>query len=291
MNTKFIAEISSNHNRDLERCKSFIKTAADIGCWGVKFQLFKIEELFTKEVLEKSEGHRNRKHWELPVEFLPELKSHCQKFDLKFGCTPFYLEAVSELEPYVDFYKVASYELLWLDLFRAIANTGKNLHFSTGIANLEEIKNVLNLVSEKELSEIVMYHCTSSYPTPLKDVNLSAITTLQNNFSQFYNKMNLSTGLSDHSVNTGVISRAVNKFEVEFIEFHLDLDKKGFEFEAGHCWLPSKMKEVIETLKDGFIADGNGVKEPQKSEIEERNWRADPLDGLRPLKKIRNISG
>ena len=288
MAAKFIAEISSNHNGDYERCKSFIEAAADIGCWGVKFQLFRIDELFAKEVLSKSDEHRKRKNWELPTEFIPKLKEHCRKFNLKFGCTPFYLNAVTELEPFVDFYKVASYELLWLDLFNKILSTGKDLHFSTGIANIEEIGNVLDLVLKNSPKEVVMYHCTSSYPTPLTDVNLAAITTLRNKFSKYFNKINLRTGLSDHSVNTGVINRAVNKYEVDYVEFHLDLDKEGYEFSGGHCWLPAEMKEIINNINDGCTADGDGIKTPKPSELNERDWRADPSDGLRPLKTIRD---
>ena len=106
----FIAEVSSNHNRNLKRCKKFIDIASDIGCYGIKFQLFKIEKLFHSKILKKSKKHRDRKKWELPTEFIPILSKYSRKKGLKFGCTPFYLEAVKFLKPYVDFYKIASYE-------------------------------------------------------------------------------------------------------------------------------------------------------------------------------------
>ena len=70
-NIKFIAEISSNHNQSLKRCKKFIDVASNIGCYAIKFQLFKIDELFSKEVLKKKKSHRDRKKWELPIEYLP----------------------------------------------------------------------------------------------------------------------------------------------------------------------------------------------------------------------------
>ena len=69
----FVAEVSSNHHRDLERCFRFIDTSAAIGCSSVKFQLFKVDELFAPEILSKSEKHRQRRQWELPAEFLPVL--------------------------------------------------------------------------------------------------------------------------------------------------------------------------------------------------------------------------
>ena len=125
MSVHFIAEVSSNHSRDLNRALEFIDSAASIGCDSVKFQLFKVNELFSPEVLEKSKILRDRKQWELPLEFLPALSDRCKQRNIKFSCTPFYLGAVNELEPYVDFYKVASYELLWDDLLIACAKTNK----------------------------------------------------------------------------------------------------------------------------------------------------------------------
>ena len=123
---KFIAEVSSNHNRDIERSFKFIDAAANSGCKAVKFQLFKLEKLFAPEILKKSPKHRERKNWELPIEFIPKLSERCKSKNIEFSCTPFYLDAVSELEPYVNFYKIASYELLWDDLL-LLVQLQKNL--------------------------------------------------------------------------------------------------------------------------------------------------------------------
>jgi N-acetylneuraminate synthase len=105
---QFIAEVSSNHARDLQRCLNFIDASADIGCTAVKFQLFKLRELFSTEALIFKPSLLDREAWELPVEFLPELAKRCQQRQIAFCCTPFYLDAVTELEPFVDFYKIAS---------------------------------------------------------------------------------------------------------------------------------------------------------------------------------------
>ena len=71
------------------------------------------------------------------------------------------------------------------------------------------------------------------------------------------------------------------------IEFHLDLDGKGEEYASGHCWLPDQIGAVIQDVNKAFLADGNGIKEPVPSELADRLWRADPSDGLRPLKELR----
>ena len=78
-NIKFIAEVSSNHNRNLNRCKKFIDVAKHIGCYAVKFQLFEINQLFSKEVLKRSKNHLNRKKWELPKNFLKKLYNYSRK--------------------------------------------------------------------------------------------------------------------------------------------------------------------------------------------------------------------
>ena len=280
MNVNFIAEVSSNHSRDINRCLDFIDCAADIGCDSVKFQLFKIDKLFAPEILEKSEKHRMRKQWELPLDFLPILAERCNKKGIQFSCTPFYLEAVKELEQYVDFYKIASYELLWDDLLIACALTGKPVIISTGMANLDEIKHAVKTLRNNNCEPTVL-HCTSAYPTPYKEANLSAIETIRDSIG-------CEVGWSDHTVNPGVIHRAIHKWNAKVVEFHLDLEGKGEEFESGHCWLPDQIGSVIKQVRHAEDADGDGIKEPVPSEMSDRLWRTDPSDGLRPFKSIRN---
>ena len=287
MNVRFIAEVSSNHDRDIQRSKDFIKVAFNIGCSGVKFQLFKIDKLFAPEILSKSTEHRKRKDWELPLEFIPELSEYAHSLGLQFSCTPFYIEAVKELEKYVDFYKIASYELLWKEIVIECVSTGKPLVFSTGMATIEEIKDILKVINGNKTKDVTILKCTSAYPTPHNEANLAAINTLKNELHEFNYDFNLSFGYSDHTVSPNVISRAVHHYDCSLIEFHLDIDGKGEEFSSGHCWLPNQMKKTIQTIKTDFETDGNGIFGPTESEINDRDWRADPKDGLRPLLKIR----
>jgi N-acetylneuraminate synthase len=280
MNPAFIAEVSSNHQRNLARCLKFIDRAAEIGCAAVKFQLFKIRELFAPEALAADQELMRREAWELPVEFLPELARRCKEKKIAFSCTPFYLEAVRELSPYVDFYKVASYELLWSDLLVAVARIGKPVVLSTGMATLEEVRGAVETLREAGCRELTLLHCVSSYPTRIEECNLAAIETLRRNFG-------CPAGWSDHTVEPAVIYRAIHAWGASMIEFHLDLDKNGAEYAAGHCWLPEEIEPVIRAAQNGFRSDGSGIKSPAGSELEEVEWRADPSDGLRPYKRAR----
>jgi sialic acid synthase SpsE len=280
----FVAEVSSNHHRDLERCLEFIRTAAGIGCDAVKFQLFRVRELFAPEALRHNPQLLAREAWELPVEFLPRLARGCEEAGIRFACTPFYLEAVEELLPFVDFYKVASYELMWDDLLKACARTGKPIVLSTGMATLPEVNHACSILRSAGCRDLTLLHCVSSYPAKPEDCNLAAIATL-------HESCQCPVGWSDHSVDPGVIFRAVHRWGATMVEFHLDLEGQGAEFSAGHCWLPQAMGPVIAAVRTGICAEGDGRVGPATSEMEERKWRADPEDGLRPLRDTRKGLG
>jgi len=280
MNTQFIAEVSSNHNRDLTRCLEMIDVAAEVGCSAIKFQLFRVDSLFAPEILENSPEHRQRREWELPLEFIPRIAERCRDAGIRFGCTPFYLEAVDDLEPYVDFLKIASYEILWTPLAARCAAIGKPVMISTGMARFSEVEAAVAAVRAQGNRDLSLLHCVSGYPVPVSECNLAAIGTLRKRF-------NCPTGWSDHSAEPAVILRAVHRWRADLVEFHLDLDRRGFEYSLGHCWLPQEIQRIIGLVHSGLEADGSGIKEPAAVEAEDRSWRADPEDGLRPLKEIR----
>jgi sialic acid synthase SpsE len=276
----FIAEASSNHARDLMRALAFVDAAADCGCDAVKFQLFKIARMFAPEILTQSAKHRARADWELPLHHLGPLTERCSERGIAFSCTPFYVEAVEELRPFVSFYKIASYELMVAPLLEACAHTGKPVVLSTGMATMDEIVVAASTLRNAGASDITLLHCVSAYPTPPAEANLAAIESIRRATS-------CPTGWSDHTRSPAVIERAVHHWNAAVVEFHLDLDGQGAEYAAGHCWLPEEIAPVIAGIRQSLVADGTGFKEPQPSEADDRDWRADPVDGMRPLRHIR----
>lgn len=276
----FIAEASSNHDRDLGRALAFVDAAADAGCDAVKFQLFKIDRMFAPEILARSEKHRARKQWELPLAHLAPLAERCLARGIQFSCTPFYLEAVEELRPFVSFYKIASYELLVTPLLEACARTGKPIVLSTGMATMDEIAAAADTLKRAGARDVTLLHCVSAYPTPAAEANLAAIAAIRD-------ATGCKVGWSDHTRRPAVIERAVHRWNAAAVEFHLDLDGEGAEYAAGHCWLPGEIAPVIARIRESMVADGEGFKGPQPSELADRDWRADPSDGMRPLRRIR----
>lgn len=280
MAVRFMSEVSSNHARDLGRCLDFVDVSAEIGCGAVKFQLFRVDEMFAPEILSKSARHRERKAWELPESFLTPIAERCRARGLQFCCTPFYLNAVATLAPHVDCFKIASYELLWEPLLERVAATGKPCIVSTGMATLEECIRAVDVLRAAGATDIILLHCVSAYPTPPDEANLAAIETLRQ-------ATGCPVGWSDHTVSPGVIHRAIHRWGAEVIEFHLDLDGLGAEYASGHCWLPYEMAAVIREVRAAEAADGNGLKVPMAAELADREWRADPSDGLRPMRDVR----
>ncbi len=278
----FIAEASSNHDRDLGRALAFVDAAADAGCDAVKFQLFKIDRMFAPEILARSAKHRACAQWELPRAHLGTFADHCAKRGVQFSCTPFYFEAVFELLPYVDFYKIASYELLVTPLLEACAATQKPVVLSTGMATMEEIKGAAESLKSAGVVDLTLLHCVSAYPTPAAEANLSAIAAIRD-------VTGCKAGWSDRTRHPAVIERAVHRWGATAAEFHLDLDGEGAEYASGHCWLPEEIAPVIARIRESFVADGSGFKGPQPSELDDREWRADPSDGMRPLRHLRKV--
>ena len=180
---------------------------------------------------------------------------------------------------------------MWKKLFIECGKIGKPVHFSTGMANENEVLDSLNALLSTNTSEVTVYQCNSAYPTPVQDANLNKIKTLKRivKKSNNLNDIRINIGYSDHTVSPSVIYRAIHKFNVKYVEFHIDLDGQGAEYKAGHCWLPDDMGNVISTSKLAFEADGLSNFHPSNSELPDRDWRADPNDGLRPLKKLENL--
>jgi sialic acid synthase SpsE len=301
---RFIAEIGSNHNQSRERCLELVDAGAATGCRAVKLQVFRVEDLFAPEALARHPELTTRRAWEFPLELLDAVRERCDARGVELGATPFGLWAVDALVDHVDFFKIASYELLWHQLIRACAATGKPLILSTGMGTLEEIARAIEAA---RTTQVRLLHCVSGYPTPPDQTNLAAIAALRDRFG-------VPVGWSDHSCCERVVRRAVAHWRASDVEVHLDLDGGGYE--AGeHCWTPSRLRAMIASLNtashnaddeperpdgsakelgardaasaDARILDGNGVKRPMPVELRDLTWRADPDDGLRPLRSLR----
>lgn len=275
--TKFIAEISSNHNNNRKRIKKLIELCSEAGFFAVKFQLFKIDKLFSKEILEKSKTHRSRKKWELKPEMIDEIISICKKNKIKVGFTPFDEESLNLIKNKCDFFKISSYDILRNDFISKILNYRKLTLISTGMSSRLELSNLNKLLKKNSNNNTVIMHCRSLYPCDPTYAHLNFIKYLKKKF-------NTKIGWSDHTNNKYVILEAAMTIQSDYIELHVDLDdKKGFEGNVGHCYKISEVKEIIDHLDTRKKILGDQKFKSLIKEKKEILWRADPIDGLRPL--------
>jgi sialic acid synthase SpsE len=148
------------------------------------------------------------------------------------------------------------------------------------MATAGEVDDAVATLRAAGCEDLTLLHCVSAYPTPSASVNLAAIATIRD-------RTGCRTGWSDHTTDPAVIERAVHRWGAAFVELHMDIEGMGAEFGPGHCWLADDVAILLARIRRGLDADGDGQKVPASEELPDRDWRADPEDGLRPLRRIR----
>jgi N,N'-diacetyllegionaminate synthase len=265
--TYIIAEAGVNHNGDLEKAKELIDVAKDAGADAVKFQTFKAKELASKEAskvdYQKEENEEDSqyemlKELELAKKNFEKLKDYASQKEITFLSTPFEKQSADILEDLeVKAFKIGSGEITNTPLLRHIAKKGKPIILSTGMSDLGEVEDAVDVLKE-ENAEFVLLHCVSNYPTRPKEVNLRAMDTLEQAF-------NVPTGFSDHTMDTHIPVAAVAR-GATVIEKHFTLDKslEGPDHEASLN--PEELEEFITKIRETEEALGTGVKKPAKRE-------------------------
>ena len=199
-----IAELSGNHNGDINKALQMISLAKKAGAGAVKIQTFlpstitidhNSDEFYIKDGLWQGQSlYELYKIAHTPWEWHPALFAHAKQEGIILFSTPFDSSAIDLLEGLnTPVYKVASFEIIDLPLIAAIAKTGKPLIISTGMANLPEIAAAIGTVREIGDNPILLMHCISGYPAPFTDCHLQTIPHLAAAF-------NCEVGLSDHSL-------------------------------------------------------------------------------------------
>ncbi len=257
-----IAEISGNHNGDLERAKALISVAADAGADCVKLQTYTAASMTLdsdKDDFRISGGlWDGRTLWDLYEEAHTPLDWHAPLFDhaktLEIDCisTPFDEAAVNFLETLAcPFYKIASFELLDLPLIGKVARTGKPIIMSTGLASISEIEQAVAHAEANGAKQLYLLHCVSGYPTPVEEINIAAIKTLQDAFGD-------RIGLSDHSLGTtaAVMATALG---AKVVEKHITLARADGGPDAAFSLEPHELKDLVIQCRQAAKAMGDGT--------------------------------
>jgi len=267
-----IAEAGVNHNGSIELAKRLIDVASDSGADAVKFQTFKAEKLvsknaqkadYQKETTDKTESQFDMiKKLELDLDTHKELIAYCDEKNIMFLSTPFdhdSIELLSDLG--LEIFKIPSGEITNLPYLRHIGQLKKKVILSTGMANIGEIEDALDVlvIAGTQKENITILHANTMYPTPMEDVNLKAMVTIGNTFD-------IAFGYSDHTLGIEVDIAAV-AMGASCIEKHFTLDKtmEGPDHKAS--LEPDELKAMIKAIRNIELALGGSIKKPSKSEI------------------------
>jgi N,N'-diacetyllegionaminate synthase len=254
-----IAEAGANHNRDLGIARELIDVAAEAGADAVKFQVYSGATLYSSKTpaFEYLAGVSDKSTQELledaslPREWLPQLAEHCAARGIAFFATPFDAVAIQELAAVgVPAYKVASFELVDLELIGEVAAQGKPVILSCGMATYGEIEDALGVARRAGATEVALLRCASLYPAPPSIMNLRAMATMRTAFG-------VPVGLSDHSEGIAVPT-AATALGMELLEKHFTLDRSLPGPDHPFAIEPDELRALVRSVRDVEAALGHG---------------------------------
>lgn len=266
-----IAEAGVNHNGNIDLAMKLVEQAASAGADIIKFQTFTADNIvsrfaskaeYQKKLTSDSESqYEMLKRLELSYEQHIELISHCKKHNIQFLSSAFDLSSVDLLDKLgIQIYKIPSGEITNIPYLRKIGKLNKDVILSTGMAYLMEIEIALHelVLSGTDRNRITILHCNTEYPTPMKDVNLNSLLTIQNAFK-------LPVGYSDHTEGIEIPIAAV-AMGAAVIEKHFTLDRnmEGPDHKASID--PSVFANMVTAIRNVEAALGDGLKRPSESE-------------------------
>ncbi|MBJ26640.1 MAG: pseudaminic acid synthase [Alphaproteobacteria bacterium] len=271
-----IAELSANHNGSLNRAKETMAAAKESGAHAVKLQTytpdtmtidhdgpgFKIEKgLWSGKTL-----YNLYQEAYTPWEWHEELYAYGQQLGIIVFSTPFDETALKFLERLGNpVYKIASFELIDLPLIKKCATLKKPMIMSTGMANLKEIAEAVNVARESGASEIALLHCTSGYPTPPNEADINTLPHLSKAFGAV-------AGLSDHTKGIGVAVASV-ALGASIIEKHFILNRSDGGPDSAFSLEPDEFKLLCENVKLAWLALGKVRYEKSDSEHDNVQFR------------------
>jgi len=267
-----IAEAGVNHNGSIDLARQLVDVAVEAGADAVKFQTFKTELCISKDAQKAAYQVENTgnatetqyemvKKLELSEEMHHELISYCKQKNIMFLSTPFDHDSIELLNDLgLEIFKIPSGEITNLPYLKHIGKLGKKVVLSTGMADIGEIEDALDVLMESgtKKDNITVLHANTQYPTPMEDVNLKAMVTIGNTFD-------ISFGYSDHTLGIEVDIAAV-ALGASCIEKHFTLDKtmEGPDHKAS--LEPDELKAMVSAIRNIELALGSSVKKPSPSE-------------------------
>ena len=264
-----IAEAGVNHNGSLELAKKLVDAAKDAGADCVKFQTFVSKNIVSKNAVKaeyqkqqtqpEESQHDMLKKLELCFDEFVELNEYCKSKDIEFMSTAFDFDSVDFLNSLkMNTWKIPSGDITNLPYLIKIAKLNKPVILSTGMSTMEDIRSAIKALKDNGVSELTVLHCTTEYPTPFEDVNLTAMNTIKEEFD-------VKVGYSDHTKGIEVPIAAVALGAI-VIEKHFTLDRNMEGPDHKASLEPNELKAMVDSIRHIELALGNGMKQPAESE-------------------------
>ncbi len=271
-----IAELSANHNHDIERAKNIIDAAAEAGADAIKLQTYTPETLTYNSndpsfqvggtIWEGKNLYELYEEAHLPWEWHEPLLEHAKEKGLIAFSTPFDFTAIDLLESLeVPAYKVASSELVDLPLIKRISQTGKPMFISTGMGTLSEIDEAVKTARSNGCNEIILLKCTAAYPALIDEANLITLP----NMSELFDVV---VGLSDHTQGSTapIVATALGG---KVIEKHLTLSRNDGGPDAAFSMEPAEFSKMVSDVRAAEKSLGSIRYEPTPKELRSRDFR------------------
>ncbi len=273
MHTYIIAEAGVNHNGQLDLALKLCDAAKEAGVDCVKFQTWQTEKIVTRKAEKATYQSENTndadesqfdmlKKLELSYEDFRLVQEHCKKIGIDFLSTPDeeYSLAFLMNELHLPLIKIGSGEVTNIPYLRQMASYHKPIILSTGMATLAQVAIAYDTLIAAGAPSISLLHCTTNYPCPKNEVNLRAMQTMKEAFK-------CPVGYSDHTMGTEIPIAAV-AMGAEIIEKHFTLDRKMEGPDHKASLEPHELKYMVDCIRNVEVALGDGIKRPNKSEIE-----------------------
>ncbi|WP_272674279.1 MULTISPECIES: pseudaminic acid synthase [unclassified Providencia] len=264
-----IAELSANHNGDINRAFQIMEEAKKAGADAIKLQTYTHETITIdcdKDEFQIHGGlwdgqtlYQLYKNAHMPWEWHELLFEKAKELDITIFSSPFDFTAVELLESLnAPAYKIASFEAIDLPLIKRVAQTGKPMIISTGMANEVEIEEAIQTAKENGCEDLIILHCVSGYPAPAEQYNLKTIADISQRF-------NVLSGLSDHTIDnaTAIASVALGAC---VIEKHVTMNRNGGGADDSFSLEPHELKALCKDTKTAWLALGNANYERTESE-------------------------
>lgn len=257
-----IAEMSGNHNHSLERALEIVDAATDAGVDALKIQTYTADTI----TIDKNDGEffiaapnslwKGESLYSLyqkaytPWEWHKPIFERCKEKGIIGFSTPFDFTAVDFLEELnVPFYKIASFENVDIPLIRKVAQTGKPIIASTGMASLAELSELVETARSNGCNDLTLLKCTSSYPASPAGSNLATIPHMKALFD-------CTVGISDHTLGIGVAVASI-AFGAMVIEKHFTLSRADGGVDADFSLEPQEMKQLVKEVNAAYEAIGS----------------------------------